>query len=100
MAFTGSAPESPHKHRARGDSGTSELQKRVFGTDDIILHTMDIVRGKKGFERLKCDVEFRNGFYSALNDLMRALHYRVVEALSQTPGPVLFSHTVRAFRGV
>ena len=53
------------------------LKQDIFGRTDMVLHTADIARNRNGFERLK-DAPFRNRFYSALNALMRRLHYSVV----------------------
>lgn len=47
-----------------------EFKLDLFGRDDLILHTADIVRKKHGFEQLK-DYGFRNRFYAELNSLMR-----------------------------
>ncbi len=49
-----------------------------FGTDQIVLHSVDIARGKRGFERLRSDRAFRVEFLAALSDLMEELDYRVV----------------------
>ena len=54
-----------------------EFKTRLFGTNDLILHTSDIARNKNGFERLK-DSTFRQHFYDELNSLMRGLDYKVV----------------------
>ncbi len=54
-----------------------DFKMRLFGHDNLILHTADINRTKKGFERLK-DKEFREAFLSELNALMRSLQYQVV----------------------
>jgi uncharacterized protein DUF3800 len=55
----------------------SDFKQRLFGRDDLILHTADITRNRNGFERLK-DTTFRERFYSELNKLMESLDYRVV----------------------
>ena len=55
----------------------SAFKRRLFGRDDLILHTADITRNRNGFERLQ-DTAFRERFYRELNDLMRDLEYRVV----------------------
>jgi len=55
----------------------SDFKRRLFGRDDLILHTADITRNRNGFERLK-ETAFRERFYRELNDLMRSLEYRVV----------------------
>ena len=54
-----------------------DFKMRVFGRDDLILHTADIVRNKNGFEAL-VDTGFRQYFYLQLNALMADLHYTVV----------------------
>ena len=55
----------------------SDFKQRLFGRDDLILHTADITRNRNGFERLK-DTTFRERFYRELNELMKSLDYRVV----------------------
>ena len=54
-----------------------EFKLEVFGTRDIILHTADITRNKNGFERL-IEKEFRENFYTKLNNLMDELNYTIV----------------------
>lgn len=54
-----------------------DFKRRLFGRDDLILHTADITRNRNGFEAMK-DVAFRERFYAELNDLMRSLDYQVV----------------------
>ena len=53
------------------------FKRRIFGRDDLILHTADITRNRNGFEQLQ-DTAFRQRFYHELNDLMRYLEYMVV----------------------
>ncbi len=55
----------------------NEFKVRMFGRDDIILHTADITRNRNGFEQMK-DAAFRVHFYQELNTLMRQLQYSVV----------------------
>ena len=55
----------------------NDFKRQLLKTTDIVLHTADIVRNRKGFEPLK-DVGFRNEFYERLNSLMRGLEYSVV----------------------
>jgi len=55
----------------------ADFKRRLFGRDDLILHTADITRNRNGFERLK-DSAFRERFYKELNELMRSLEYQVV----------------------
>ncbi len=53
------------------------FKHRLFGRDDIILHTADITRNRNGFEAMK-NAAFRERFYAELNELMRSLDYKVV----------------------
>ena len=50
----------------------------MFGRPDIVLHTMDIVRQRNGFEALT-DSVFRERFYGSLNNLMSRLEYQAGE---------------------
>ena len=43
-----------------------KFKKKLFGTDQIHLHTADITRNRNGFERLK-EPAFREQFYTELN---------------------------------
>lgn len=54
-----------------------DFKLRLFGRDDIILHTADITRNRNGFERLK-ETEFRKRFYEEINALLRGLEFKVV----------------------
>lgn len=54
-----------------------DFKRRLFGRDDIILHTADITRNRNGFEAMK-NAAFRERFYAELNELMRSLDYQVV----------------------
>lgn len=53
------------------------FKKRVFGTENIILHTAEICRNLNAFSGLK-DKDLRAYFYQELNSLMRDLQYTVV----------------------
>lgn len=53
------------------------FKQRLFGREDLVLHTADITRNRNGFERLM-DRTFRECFYSELNELMRRLDFEVV----------------------
>jgi hypothetical protein len=55
----------------------NHFKRDLFGREDIILHTSDIVRNRHGFEKLQ-DASFRKTFYDRLNSLMRSLQYQVV----------------------
>jgi Protein of unknown function (DUF3800) len=67
------------KEYAEGDlvQELNSFKRQLFGTDQIILHTADIVRNRNGFERMK-EKAFREVFFSGLNDLMHRLDYMVV----------------------
>ena len=54
-----------------------DFKRRLFGREDLILHTADITRNRNGFERLK-EPAFREHFYRELNALMRGLQFQVV----------------------
>lgn len=54
-----------------------DFKLRMFGREDIILHTADITRNRNGFERMK-DESFRARFFEELNKLMSSLEYKVV----------------------
>jgi len=54
-----------------------DFKRRLFGREDLVLHTADITRNRSGFERLK-EREFRERFYSELNALLRGLDFQVV----------------------
>lgn len=56
----------------------------MFGQPDIVLHTMDIVRQRNGFEALR-DANFRGRFYGSLNNLMSRLEYRVIACAISKP---------------
>ena len=55
----------------------ADFKRRLFGRDDLILHTADITRNRNGFERLK-ERDFRERFYRELNALLRGLDFQVV----------------------
>ncbi|MDI3340145.1 MAG: DUF3800 domain-containing protein [Sphaerobacter sp.] len=59
------------------DERLRAFKQRLFGRDDLILHTADIVRQQNGFEAL-ADPAFRAKFYTHLNTLMSQLDYMVV----------------------
>lgn len=63
--------EGPLEEALRG------FKAKLFGREDIILHTADITRNRNGFERLK-DTEFRDRFYRELNAVVRDLQFQVV----------------------
>lgn len=54
-----------------------DFKRRLFGREDLILHTADITRNRNGFERLK-EPAFRERFYRELNALLRGLEFKVV----------------------
>ncbi len=54
-----------------------QFKKKLFGTDQILLHTADISRNRKGFESLINPIK-RREFYYELNKLMREAQYSVI----------------------
>ncbi|CAN5369336.1 DUF3800 domain-containing protein [soil metagenome] len=54
-----------------------EFKRSLFGRDDFILHTSDIVRSRGVFSEMR-HTPFRMRFYDALNDLMRLIDYQVI----------------------
>lgn len=54
------------------------FKREWLGTENIILHSVDIARGRNGFERLRADRRCREKFLSALGTLMTELDYQVV----------------------
>lgn len=53
------------------------FKQKLFGREDLILHTADITRNRNGFERMK-ETSFRQLFYHELNELVRSLTFTVV----------------------
>lgn len=53
------------------------FKRKLFGRDDLILHTADITRNRNGFERMK-ETAFRELFFAELNELVRSLQFTVV----------------------
>lgn len=67
------------QHYAAGplEDAFRAFKRRLFGRDNLILHTADITRNRNGFERLK-ERAFREHFYQELNALLRGVEFRVV----------------------
>nr|MBA3450045.1 DUF3800 domain-containing protein [Chloroflexia bacterium] len=59
------------------DPRMREFKRHFLGRDDIILHTVDMVRGRNGFEVMQ-DPTFRAEFYGALNAMLEELDYKIV----------------------
>ena len=59
------------------EDAVREFKRRLFGREDLILHTADITRNRNGFEQLKEPV-FRQRFYAELNALLGRLPFQVV----------------------
>lgn len=53
------------------------FKREFLGTDQVILHTADMVRNRNGFEGL-ANPEFRARFYAGLNSLLSELQYRII----------------------
>lgn len=59
------------------ENALRDFKRRLFGRDDLILHTADITRNRNGFERLK-EHDFRETFYRELNALLRDIPFQVI----------------------
>ncbi len=59
------------------DTRWKQMKEDVFGSDSTIVHTADMTRNRKGFERMKESV-FRQRAYSALNNAMSELPHQVI----------------------
>jgi hypothetical protein len=64
-------------HESHINSELKNIKNRLFGRDDFILHTADIVR-RKGIFRALTNNEFRDNFYKEINKLMSSLNYMVI----------------------
>jgi gluconate kinase len=53
------------------------FKRQYFGSEELILHTADIVRSQKGFEALR-DPDRRALVFDGLSQLMRRLDYKVI----------------------
>ena len=64
---------------ARGtlEQRLGDFKEQLFGSREIVLHTMDITRNRGGFERLK-ERTFRQRFYTELNRLVEGLDFQAV----------------------
>jgi hypothetical protein len=70
------------------------FKQEVFGNTDIVLHTADMSRNRKGFEALQ-DPAFRAAFYNKMNTLMRRLEYRVIACAIRKDRPTFQEFAVR-----
>ncbi|MBW1614661.1 MAG: DUF3800 domain-containing protein [Deltaproteobacteria bacterium] len=64
-------------HKECMSPALSEYKRELFGRDDFILHTADIVRRSGPFQKLT-NIEFRNRFYIETNRLMKNLEYMII----------------------
>jgi Protein of unknown function (DUF3800) len=55
----------------------NRLKRDLLGDEGLILHTADMVRNRKGFERL-AEPGFRSHFYREINTLLAELDYQIV----------------------
>jgi hypothetical protein len=60
------------------------FKRDALGDDRIVLHTADIARNRRGFERL-ADAAVRHRFYARLNSLMEVLDFSVVACAIDKP---------------
>ncbi|HEY5167786.1 MAG TPA: DUF3800 domain-containing protein [Thermoleophilia bacterium] len=61
----------------RIEHAVATLKRDFFGDADLVLHTADITRNRRGFERL-ADPEMRDRFHCRLNTLLGELDFTVV----------------------
>jgi hypothetical protein len=54
-----------------------DFKMHYLGTDQIVLHTVDMHRVRNGFEPL-ADREFRLDFYRALNELINSWDFKII----------------------
>ena len=54
-----------------------EFKQALFGRDDFVLHTAEIMQSRGVFSRLR-QPGFRQEFYEQLNDLVRSLEFSVI----------------------
>jgi hypothetical protein len=64
-------------YQKQAEERVRKFKERLFGTQDIILHTADMYRNKNGFEVLK-NSKFREKFYADLNRLIDNLDFSIV----------------------
>lgn len=62
-----------------------EFRRQVFGDENLVLHTADLVRNRNGFERM-AGREFREECLAKLNGLMAELDYMVVACAIKKDG--------------
>jgi hypothetical protein len=60
------------------------FKQDMLGDEGVVLHTADIARNRRGFERL-ADSVARRRFYAQLNSLIEALHFSVVACAIDKP---------------
>ena len=64
-----------HEHHI--NSELKKFKNKVFGRDDFVLHTAEIVR-RKGVFRVLTNNDLRDNFYKEINKLMSSFDYMVV----------------------
>lgn len=65
------------EHDGQVMARVKQYKQSLFGRDDIILHTGDITRNRRGFERMK-DEQFRRRFYAETNALVAELDFTLL----------------------
>lgn len=71
-------------HRLEISDITNDLRNykiSLFNNAKIILHTADIYRNRKGFERLKDDASFRGRFYRETNNLIKKIKFTLIACI-------------------
>lgn len=66
------SPQAEHEMQQKLDA----LKRELFGNSQIILHTSDITRNRRGFERLQ-ESEFRKEFYARINQFMAESQFMI-----------------------
>jgi hypothetical protein len=61
-----------------------EFKERFFGRDDVILHTVDMGKGRGDYAFL-ADPDIRIRFYGELNAMLAELDYKVVACVIRKP---------------
>lgn len=58
----------------------SEFKRKLFNTEDIILHYVDYTRNRKGFE-IMINKKFRENFFKGLNDVIKNTDFILVACI-------------------
>jgi hypothetical protein len=64
-------------HDGGATDALNDFKRKLFGTREIILHTLDFTRNKHGFEQM-INPEFRMEFFVELEKLVRDLQFKII----------------------